>query len=71
MPPRVAFAIGRRVGGAVGRNRLRRRLRELARVSALPGGTWLIGAGEGAASASFGELSSWFGAAVASLVGGP
>jgi ribonuclease P protein component len=26
-PPRVAYAIGRRVGGAVDRNRVRRRLR--------------------------------------------
>ena len=31
VPPRVAFAIGRAVGGASIRNRLRRRLRELVR----------------------------------------
>src|SRR5579862_935798 len=30
-PPRVAFAIGRKVGGAVERNRLRRRLRVVVR----------------------------------------
>lgn len=30
-PPRVAFAIGRKVGPAVTRNRLRRQLREVAR----------------------------------------
>ena len=33
-PPRVAFAIGRPVGNAVSRNRLRRRLRELLRGAA-------------------------------------
>jgi ribonuclease P protein component len=30
--PRVAYAVGRRTGGAVERNRLRRRLREAVRV---------------------------------------
>jgi ribonuclease P protein component len=70
-PPRVAFAVGRRGGGAVARNRLRRRLREVARRSSLPGGDWLIGAGPGAASASFAELSWWVSAAASSLVGRP
>ena len=46
---RVAFAIGRGVGGAVVRNRVRRRLRgvveDLARADALAGGLYLIGAG--------------------------
>jgi ribonuclease P protein component len=68
-PPRVAFAVGRRAGGAVARNRVRRRLREVARRSSLPGGDWLIGAGPGAASASFAELSGWVSAAVSTLVG--
>jgi ribonuclease P protein component len=63
----VAFAIGRRVGGAVVRNRLRRRLRELARASSLPGGAWLVSAAPGAATASFAELSSWWAAAVKEL----
>ncbi len=67
-PPRVAFAIGRRVGGAVVRNRLRRRLRELARASALPGGAWLVSAGPAAGTASFTELRSWWDAAVEELV---
>ena len=30
-PPRVAYAVGRRVGGAVARNRVRRRLRAVVR----------------------------------------
>jgi len=68
-PPRVAFAVGRRVGGAVERNRVRRRLRAVARDAALPGGAWLVGAGPGAATASHAELSSWFGAAAAALAG--
>ena len=62
-PPRVAFAIGRTVGGAVIRNRLRRRLRELVRaavVSDPPGlahGRLLVGARPEAAELSFAELS--------------
>ena len=67
-PPRVAFAVGRRVGGAVVRNRLRRRLRELARASSLPGGAWLVSAAPAAGSASFAELRGWWDAAVEQLV---
>jgi len=37
-PPRVAFAIGRRTGGAVTRNRLRRQLREVVRALPQPEG---------------------------------
>lgn len=56
VPPRVAFAIGKRVGGAVVRNRLRRRLRA-ALVSAGPGpGDYLVGAGPEAADLPFSEL---------------
>lgn len=47
-PPRVGFAVGRNVGGAVGRNRIRRRLRagfrELQRSEGLPTGAYLVGA---------------------------
>jgi ribonuclease P protein component len=46
-PPRVALAVSRAVGGAVARNRVRRRLRaamaELTRRGAVPGGTYLVG----------------------------
>jgi ribonuclease P protein component len=48
-PPRVGFAIGRATGGAVVRNRVRRRLRaalrELASTGRLPAGTYLLGGG--------------------------
>jgi ribonuclease P protein component len=46
-PPRVAYAIGRSTGGAVVRNRARRRMRAAVRASAarLPPGTYLFGAG--------------------------
>ena len=57
-PPRVAFAVGRRVGSAVVRNRLRRRLRaimaELA--TTLRPGAYLISAAAPAADMTFGEL---------------
>lgn len=43
----MAFAVSRRVGGAVVRNRLRRQLRDelasLARAGHLPGGSYLVG----------------------------
>ena len=68
-PPRVAFAVGRRVGGAVARNRVRRRLRSLARASTLPAGAWLVGAGPGAGLMSYAELSAHWSAAVEHLVG--
>lgn len=42
--PRVAFAIGRAVGPAVVRNRMRRRIREVLRASVLPSGSYLVGA---------------------------
>jgi ribonuclease P protein component len=51
--PCIAFAIGRRVGPAVVRNRLRRRLRDevatLARAGRVPAGAYLIGLTPGAA----------------------
>ncbi len=45
-PLQVAYTIGKRVGSAVERNRLRRRLRMLFREAApqLPPGAYLIGA---------------------------
>jgi ribonuclease P protein component len=54
----VAYAIGRNVGGAVQRNRLRRRLRAVmsAQGAKLRSGTYLVGAGPGATSLSFEEL---------------
>jgi ribonuclease P protein component len=56
--PRVAYAIGRRVGGAVHRNRLRRQLRAIASElgSDLQPGAYLIAAAPAAAGLSYGEL---------------
>ncbi len=64
VPPRVAFAIGRPVGSAVVRNRLRRRLRELLRAAThtdpalLVCGELLVGAQPGAAVRTFEELGA-------------
>ena len=61
-PPGVAYAIGRPVGGAVVRNRVRRRLRvivaaEVARAP-LPAGYYLVGVTPAAATASFHQLGA-------------
>ncbi len=60
-PPRVAFTISRRCGGAVARNRLRRRLRAMVAELAAEGspvgpGTYLIGATPDAVNLSHQEL---------------
>jgi len=61
--PRVGFAVGRRVGTAVVRNRLRRRLRAVmhqlsdpGRQPSFPGGAYLIRARPGAADVAFSRL---------------
>lgn len=54
----MAYAIGRRVGGAVVRNRLRRRLRSIVSAAALRPGAYLVGAGPEAAALEFGELQA-------------
>jgi len=43
-PPRVGFVVSRAVGGAVVRNKVRRRLRELvrSRLNSLPAGSLLV-----------------------------
>lgn len=55
-PPRVAFAIGRRVGGAVVRNRLRRRLRAVLSATPPPPGDYLIGVAPEGAALTFSQL---------------
>ncbi|HEX3426933.1 MAG TPA: ribonuclease P protein component [Acidimicrobiales bacterium] len=57
-PPRVAYAIGRRVGPAVVRNRLRRQLRAIVAELAptLHPGMYLIGATPAAPPLSYREL---------------
>ena len=69
-PPRVAYAIGKRVGGAVVRNRLRRRLRAVFAAlpeAAVPGGDYLVGAQPEAATLSFPELSALVSGLLASV----
>jgi len=64
LPPRVAYAVGRRVGPAVVRNRVRRRLRAAARAHRAelrPGGAYLFGAAPGAATVSFAEIETAMG----------
>lgn len=59
--PRVGFVVSKGVGNAVVRNRVKRRLRHLARehVSSLPGSAVLVvRALPASASATYGELSS-------------
>ena len=57
-PPRVAYAIGRKVGNAVERNRIRRQLRTILTevVSQLRPGIYLIGVAPHATPLRFGEL---------------
>jgi ribonuclease P protein component len=66
--PRVAYAVGKRVGGAVKRNHLRRRLRAaVAEVAAeVPPGAYLVAAGPEAGGIGFEELKRTVGAAMAS-----
>lgn len=57
-PTRVAYAVGRWAGGAVVRNRIRRRLRAIVRElnDELAPGAYLLGAGADAATLPYGEL---------------
>lgn len=69
----VAFAIGRSVGNAVTRNRLRRRLRahlhELDRQHRVPPGVYLVRAAPEAAELDFATLGHHLGRALARLEG--
>jgi ribonuclease P protein component len=56
-PPRVAFALGRTLGPAVVRNRLRRRLRAVLAAADLPPGLYLVGARPDGAGRSSTELA--------------
>lgn len=60
-PPAVAYAISRRVGNAVTRNRVRRRLRTavVRQVGLLqPGHAYLVGVSPAAAEVTYGELEA-------------
>lgn len=68
---RVAYAVGRRVGGAVMRNRVRRRLR--AAVAALPGplpsGAYLVAGGQDVLRCSFDDVVAHLGRALREATG--
>jgi ribonuclease P protein component len=68
-PPRVAYAVGRTVGPAVVRNRVRRRLRAITGQSCnlLRPGAYLIRAAPAAANESYGDLSATVSTALRSL----
>ncbi len=60
-PPRVAYAVGKGVGNAVVRNRVRRRLRAATRAhaDALDAGhAYLVSTRAAASTSSYGELAS-------------
>ena len=67
--PRVAFAIGRNVGGAVHRNRVRRRLRAVMTELApqLSGRAWMVGATPEVLEADFASLRADADAAIRKL----
>lgn len=61
IPPRVAYAVGRKVGGAVTRNLVRRRLKACVarhRPYLRPGAAYLFGAGRNSATMPFAELEA-------------
>jgi ribonuclease P protein component len=66
-PPRIAFAVGRTVGNAVVRNRVRRRLRAAVRehhAQLQPGWGYLVRAAPRAAGDTYRELFDALGAAL-------
>ncbi len=72
-PPRVAFSVGRSVGDAVTRNRVRRRLRAAVREHArtlVPGAAYLVGADARSAHIPYAQLSSTLRAILADLSDG-
>ena len=71
-PTRVAYSIGRKVGGAVERNRLRRRLRAvMSELSPqIRPGAYLIAAGRPATDVSYQELKAMMSTALHDLGSG-
>jgi ribonuclease P protein component len=69
--PRVAYAVGRRVGKAVVRNRLRRRLRAVVGgVAGLEPGAYLVAADPGASGLSYEDLRTKVVTAMTAASGG-
>lgn len=69
-PPRVAYAVGRKAGGAVARNRVRRRLRAATRAHARelePGRAYLVGVVGEPAPTTYASLSNSLHAALRAL----
>ena len=66
--PRVAYAVGKRVGGAVVRNQLRRRLRAVVAEASgsLAPGAYLVSAGPAAAELPYEDLKAQVTAAMTS-----
>jgi ribonuclease P protein component len=62
--PLVSYAIGRRCGNAVQRNRLRRRLRAAVGQCQVPAGSYLVIAEPAAVDLGFGDLASTVGSAM-------
>jgi ribonuclease P protein component len=70
--PRVAYAVGKRVGRAVVRNHLRRRLRAAAASAAgLERGAYLVAAAPGASGLSYEDLRTKVVTAMKAASGGP
>jgi ribonuclease P protein component len=68
--PRLGLSVSRKVGNAVTRNTVRRRLREVFRASEVPGNLDLVvSARPAAAGAAFGELRAEFGKALSKFAG--
>lgn len=61
-PPRLAFSLGKRLGNAVVRNKIRRRVRaiftELAKEDHLPHGVYLVGMSDAGAHLSYSSLET-------------
>jgi ribonuclease P protein component len=71
--PEVAYAINRKVGSAVVRNRLRRRLRAIVseQAASLPVGAYVVRTGPGGSSLGFNELKVAMSQALERAVSGP